>query len=112
MGSKQSCRVLQTIPRALAVRNSRLAVSRRPRRNCDELVQAGFIAAADTADELTESGQQAYARIFAARQDLIERLLDGWHPQLHPRLLELVTEITHELAASSERPDPDLDPVR
>jgi EmrB/QacA subfamily drug resistance transporter len=77
-----------------------------------ELVQAGFIAAADTADELTESGQQAYARIFAARQDLIERLLDGWHPQLHPRLLELVTEITHELAASSERPDPDLDPVR
>ena len=77
-----------------------------------ELVQAGFAAAAGTADELTESGQQAYAQIFAARQDLIERMLDGWHPQLHPRLLELVTEITHELAASSERPDPDLDPVR
>jgi DNA-binding MarR family transcriptional regulator len=80
-----------------------------------ELVQAGFVAAADTAldapDQLTESGQEAYTRIFSARQDLIERLLEGWHPQLHPRLLELVTEITHELAASSERPDPDLDPV-
>jgi DNA-binding MarR family transcriptional regulator len=81
-----------------------------------ELVQAGYVARAepgpDTADELTESGKDAYARIFAARQDLIERLLDGWHPELHPRLLELVTEITHELAASGERPDPELDLVR
>jgi EmrB/QacA subfamily drug resistance transporter len=81
-----------------------------------ELVQAGYVARAepgpDAADELTASGRDAYARIFAARQDLIERLLDGWHPELHPRLLELVTEITHELAASGERPDPDLDLVR
>jgi hypothetical protein len=61
---------------------------------------------------LTASGHEAYTRIFAARQDLIERLLEGSHPQLHRRLLELVTEITHELAASSERPEPDLDPVR
>jgi hypothetical protein len=33
-------------------------------------------------------------------------------PELHPRLLELLSEITHELAAGSERPDPDLDLVR
>jgi DNA-binding MarR family transcriptional regulator len=81
-----------------------------------ELVRAGYVAPAkpipEACDELTESGQDAYTRIFAARQDMIGRLLDGWHPELHPRLLELITEITHELAASGERPDPDLDLVR
>jgi DNA-binding MarR family transcriptional regulator len=81
-----------------------------------ELVQAGYVTPAepapDAADELTESGNDAYVRIFAARRDMIVRLLDGWQPELHPRLLELVTEITHELAASGERPDSDLDLVR
>ncbi|MGN6792283.1 MAG: DHA2 family efflux MFS transporter permease subunit [Streptosporangiaceae bacterium] len=81
-----------------------------------ELVQAGYVARAkaapDAAEELTGSGRDAYDRIFAARQDMIGRLLDGWNPELHPRLLELIAEITHELAASGERPDPDLDLVR
>jgi EmrB/QacA subfamily drug resistance transporter len=81
-----------------------------------ELVQAGYCVPGepgpDAAAELTDSGLDAYARIFAARQDLIERLLEGWHPELHPRLLELVTEITHELAAGSERPRRDLDLTR
>ncbi len=81
-----------------------------------ELVRAGYVEPAepapDRADDLTESGAAAYARIFAARQDMIEQKLEGWQPELHPRLLELLSEITHELAASSERPDPDLDLVR
>jgi DNA-binding MarR family transcriptional regulator len=81
-----------------------------------ELVQAGYVEPApdgqDVADELTSSGQSAYARIFAARQDRIGALLDDWHPEQHPRLLELLTDITHELAASHERPGPDLDRVR
>ncbi|HEX6933012.1 MAG TPA: MFS transporter [Streptosporangiaceae bacterium] len=81
-----------------------------------ELVRAGYVRPAeplpDAPDELTDAGEAAHARIFAARQDMISRMLEGWQPDLHPRLLELLTEITHELAASSERPDPDLDPVR
>lgn len=78
-----------------------------------ELVQAGYVdPGSDGTDELTESGQSAYARIFTARQDRIATLLDGWHPEQHPRLLELLTDITHELAASHERPGPDLDRVR
>ncbi len=80
-----------------------------------ELVTAGCVVPAatpDDADELTESGRTAYARIFAASQDRIALLLDGWQPQQHPRLLHLLGEITHELAASHERPGSDLEPAR
>jgi EmrB/QacA subfamily drug resistance transporter len=79
-----------------------------------ELVRAGYVVPAatpDDADELTESGRSAYARIFAASQDRIALPLDGWQPQQHPRLLQLLTEITHELARH-ERPGPDLEPAR
>jgi DNA-binding MarR family transcriptional regulator len=79
-----------------------------------ELVRAGYVVPAatpDDADELTESGRSAYARIFAASQDRIALLLDGWQPLQHPRLLQLLAEITHELARH-ERPGPDLEPAR
>jgi EmrB/QacA subfamily drug resistance transporter len=77
-----------------------------------ELVGVGCVVPAgtpDESDELTEPGRSACARIFAARQERIALLLDGWHPQQHPRLLQLLAEITHELAASHERPGPDLE---
>jgi EmrB/QacA subfamily drug resistance transporter len=81
-----------------------------------ELAEAGYVAPASRADgsqpaELTAAGESAYASLFAARRQRISRLLDGWHPELHPRLLELLSDITHELAASGERPGRDLDRV-
>ncbi len=79
-----------------------------------DLVRAGYLrdglADASRPPELTPAGQAAYTRLFAARQDRIARLLDGWRPEQHPRLLGLLEVITHELAASHERPGPDLDP--
>jgi EmrB/QacA subfamily drug resistance transporter len=79
----------------------------------EELTAAGFVAPEDAEAtrpaELTAAGQDAYTRLFAAREARIARELDGWHPELHAPLLELLTEITHELAASSERPGRDLD---
>ena len=78
-----------------------------------ELVRAGYVrdGAADPGRpaELTPAGEAAYTRLFAAREDRIARLLDGWQPEQHPRLLHLLDVITHELAASHERPGPDLD---
>jgi EmrB/QacA subfamily drug resistance transporter len=78
-----------------------------------ELVAAGYVrpGPADPirAQELTPAGQAAYARLFAAAQDRIAQLLAGWHPELHTKLLELLSAVTHELAASRERPGPDLD---
>jgi EmrB/QacA subfamily drug resistance transporter len=79
-----------------------------------ELVRAGYVepaATPDGADDLTESGRSAYARIFAARQERIALLLDGWHPQRHPLLLEFLAKVTHELAAGHDRPGRDLEPA-
>jgi EmrB/QacA subfamily drug resistance transporter len=80
-----------------------------------ELVEVGYVEPAgtpDDADALTESGREAHARIFAASQERIALLLEGWHPRQHPRLLEFLGKITHELAASHERPGSDLEPTR
>jgi hypothetical protein len=80
-----------------------------------ELLVAGFVTSVgdDTSGpvELTSAGEDAYTRLFTAREARIARELDGWHPELHASLLELLREITHELAASSERPGRDLDPA-
>ena len=59
--------------------------------------------------QLTESGQRAFDDLFRARHDAIGRLAADWHPEQHPRLLELLTRLTHQLAAGSETPGPDLD---
>jgi EmrB/QacA subfamily drug resistance transporter len=78
-----------------------------------ELVSAGYVAPVATDPqqpaELTKDGEVAYARLFAARQARVARELDGWEPEKHAVLLRLLSEITHELAASSERPGRDLD---
>ncbi len=78
-----------------------------------DLVQADYVqdgpADAHQPAELTPAGESAYTRLLAARQERIARLLEGWQPEHHPRLLHLLDVITHELAASHERPGPDLD---
>ena len=60
---------------------------------------------------LTEAGQHAFDELFQARHDAIARLAADWQPEQHPRLLELLTRLTHQLAAGSETPGPDLDPA-
>ena len=80
-----------------------------------ELVDAGFLAplSPDPAQpaELTAAGEDAYTRMSAAREARITKEADGWHPERHAALLRLLKEMTHELAASGERPGRDLDPV-
>ena len=79
-----------------------------------ELVSAGYLQE-PTGDgvplSLTGEGHVAYGRLFTARQERIERFLDGWDPQDHPELLRVLNRFTLELAASSERPGPDLEPA-
>jgi EmrB/QacA subfamily drug resistance transporter len=101
-------------PTAALARLLSITVSELDRRLA-ELVLAGYVkpGPADPSRllELTPAGESGYASMFAAREERIGRLLDGWDPLLHPQLLELLKRITHDLAASSERPGPDLDPV-
>jgi DNA-binding MarR family transcriptional regulator len=79
-----------------------------------ELVQAGYVAPPDGPDAvmmLTSAGGLAHDRLFAARQERIQRFLAGWDTQAHPELLRLLSRFTHELAAGDEQPGRDLEPA-
>jgi DNA-binding MarR family transcriptional regulator len=82
-------------------------------RRLTELTASGYVQplSEDPAEpvHLTEAGQRAFDDLFQARHDAIGRLAADWNPEQHPRLLELLTRLTHQLAAGSETPGPDLD---
>jgi EmrB/QacA subfamily drug resistance transporter len=99
-------------PRADLARRLSISVANLDDR-LDELVTAGYVAplAADPQQpaELTAAGDAAHVRLYAARQERVARELEGWQPEKHAALLRLLSEITHELAASADRPGRDLD---
>ena len=78
-----------------------------------ELVTSGYLQAppADLSKQvtLTENGQRAYESLYQVGHDRIERLCADWEPEQHPHLRALVATLIHQLAASDERPDRDLD---
>jgi EmrB/QacA subfamily drug resistance transporter len=77
-----------------------------------ELASAGYMESSPDPDGrllMTPAGLAAYDRLFAARQERVERFLLGWRPEEHPELLKLLSRFTHELAAGDERPDRDLE---
>ncbi len=79
-----------------------------------ELVSAGYVEPLNGALlplALTEAGNAAHDRLFAARQKRIQRFLEGWDPEAHPELLRLLSRFTHELAAGDEQPGRDLEPA-
>ena len=82
-------------------------------RRLTELVAIGYVrvlhADLNGSVPLSEAGQHAFDALFRARQESIGRLAADWHPDQHPGLVSLVDRLTHQLAASSEAPGPDLD---
>ncbi|HEY7362014.1 MAG TPA: MFS transporter, partial [Streptosporangiaceae bacterium] len=78
-----------------------------------ELAAAGYVRplVGDPAEPvaLTGPGQRAFDELFRARHDAVARLAADWQPEQHPHLLALLTRLTHQLAAGSETPGPDLD---
>jgi DNA-binding MarR family transcriptional regulator len=84
-------------------------------RRLTELINSGYVQPLpeDPARpvSLSEAGQHAFDELFQARHDAVARLAADWQPEQHPRLLELLTRLTHQLAAGSETPGPDLDPA-
>ncbi|HYB86374.1 MAG TPA: MFS transporter [Streptosporangiaceae bacterium] len=78
-----------------------------------ELISSGYVGPlpADPAAPipLTEAGQHAFDELFQARHDAVARLAADWEPEQHPRLVELLTRLTHQLAASGETPGAELD---
>jgi DNA-binding MarR family transcriptional regulator len=83
------------------------------RRRLAELIAPGYVRrlpdGATDPVPLTEAGQRAFDELFRARHDAVARLAADWNPEQHPRLVALLTRLTHQLAASGETPDPGLD---
>jgi DNA-binding MarR family transcriptional regulator len=54
--------------------------------------------------ELTKSGREDYERIVTARREGLRELLDGWDPDEHPPLRELIEELGRDLVSQIPAP--------
>ncbi len=52
---------------------------------------------------LTKDGHQAIDRVLAARRAGLTELLDGWDPEVHPELAEMVRQLARELLADDKK---------
>jgi EmrB/QacA subfamily drug resistance transporter len=73
----------------------------------DGLVSAGMVdqhlQGADHEFHLTASGMDALGRLTEARRASLTDLLEGWNPEEHPEVIEMVKELAHALLADDER---------
>jgi hypothetical protein len=52
---------------------------------------------------ITERGSDAIDRLEVARRTGLTELLEGWDPQAHPEIGEMVRRLAHELLADDEK---------
>jgi DNA-binding MarR family transcriptional regulator len=73
----------------------------------DGLVSAGMIEerrrGADCDLHLTTAGSMALGRLTEARRRGLTDLLEGWNPEEHPEVIEMVKQLAHSLLADDER---------
>ena len=73
----------------------------------DALAGAGMITRADRADgcdlRLTAAGDDAIERLTAARRAGLNDLLEGWDPEAHPEIQEMVRTLARALLADDDR---------
>jgi hypothetical protein len=76
-----------------------------------ELTTTSYVTDGDASQpvRLTATGQAAYQDLLRAREGRLRKLCADWHRDRHPQLAALLTTITHQLAASGEKPGADLD---
>ncbi|MEU5882682.1 MDR family MFS transporter [Spirillospora sp. NPDC047279] len=62
----------------------------------DRLVDGGLVIRRDGRLTATEQGLETAERLFEARRQGLARHLDGWSPEEHPELTELLSELSRE----------------
>ncbi len=87
---------------------SRLKVDpRRIEEGIEALVEKGLVQMNQGPGEcefaLTGQGRDAISRLKAARRDGLTELLEGWDPETHPEVEEMVRRLAHELLADDEK---------
>ena len=73
----------------------------------DGLLAAGMIQeqrrGADCDLSLTAGGTAALDKLTEARRAGLTELLEGWNPEEHPEIIEMVKDLAHSLLADDER---------
>jgi DNA-binding MarR family transcriptional regulator len=74
----------------------------------DSLVAAGMVEERRRGDDepefhLTAAGRTALDRLTEARRHALTELLEGWSPEQHPEVIEMVKDLAHSLLADDER---------
>ena len=73
----------------------------------DGLVSAGMIEerrrGAECDLHLTTAGTTALEKLTEARRSGLTELLEGWNPEEHPEVIEMVKDLAHALLADDER---------
>jgi EmrB/QacA subfamily drug resistance transporter len=62
----------------------------------DRLVDAGYVQRQDGTLAVTPSGRAAAERLFAARREGLARHLEGWAPEEHPELADVLRRLAEE----------------
>jgi EmrB/QacA subfamily drug resistance transporter len=77
----------------------------RPDDALEHLRQRSLVEARDDGTvALTEEGRQDYERLVTARCDGLRELLDGWNPEQHAELQQLVDELARDLVSQIPAP--------
>jgi DNA-binding MarR family transcriptional regulator len=63
----------------------------------DQLVERGLVTRDNGTLQLTPGGHAAADRLFAARRDLLHRLVADWSPEQNAELAELLNRLSREL---------------
>ncbi len=73
----------------------------------DPLVEAGMVvrngAPGGSELVLTASGKSAIDRLTVARRDSMTELLEGWDPETHPEVVEMVRQLAKALLADDDK---------
>jgi Mn-dependent DtxR family transcriptional regulator len=68
----------------------------------DRLVADGLLDRADGTLSITDAGRTVAERLFTTRGEALRRLLDGWRPDDHPELAELLRGLAEDSLGSPE----------
>jgi EmrB/QacA subfamily drug resistance transporter len=79
----------------------------RLRSGVDSLVSAGMVAhvegPAGSRLVLTPAGDEAIEKLTVARRDSLTELLEGWDPEDHPEVVEMIRNLARALLADDDR---------
>ncbi len=87
----------------------------RLRSGVDALIAAGMVGQVETSAGsrlvLTPDGHDAIERLTVARRESLTELLEGWDPEDHPEVVEMIRNLAHALMADDDRLLADARPV-